>query len=102
MMFRHSPSFLTVCTIWLATVSTSSNSQVTSRPSSSAAAPVPQASVSQATDRSPLAKAEHLYRTGKLAEAAQEYNALLQTEPRNALACVGLVHVYLMQKKPAE
>ncbi|HWX43562.1 MAG TPA: aspartyl protease family protein [Blastocatellia bacterium] len=61
-----------------------------------------QAAGLQAGDPSPLAKADQLYRTGKLAAAAQEYNALLQAEPKSALAYVGLVHVYLKQKKPAE
>jgi predicted aspartyl protease/Flp pilus assembly protein TadD len=61
-----------------------------------------QATGLQAGDPSPLAKADQLYRTGKLAAAAQEYNSLLQAEPRSALAYAGLVRVYIKQRKPAE
>jgi tetratricopeptide (TPR) repeat protein len=52
--------------------------------------------------QSALAKAEQLYRTGQFEDAAQAYNAILQAEPRSVLAYVGLVRVYLKQKRPAE
>jgi tetratricopeptide (TPR) repeat protein len=83
-------------------MSISAQGQGTPGPANPATAQVAPASVPQAADQSPLAKAEQLYRTGKLAEAAQEYNALLQAEPKSVMAYVGLVHVYLRQKKPSE
>jgi tetratricopeptide (TPR) repeat protein len=49
-----------------------------------------------------LSTAEQLYRTGKLNEAAQAYQAIIQAEGKSPLAYVGLVRVYLKQKKPAE
>src|SRR5262249_53674811 len=46
---------------------------------------------------SPLDAAEQLYRTGKLDEAAQAYQAIIRAEGKSALAYVGLVRVYLKQ-----
>lgn len=83
-------------------MSISAQGQGTPGPANPATAQVATASVPQAADQSPLAKAKQLYRTGRLAEAAQEYNALLQAEPKSVMAYVGLVHVYLRQKKPSE
>ncbi len=46
-----------------------------------------------------FAKAQRLYRTGKLGEAENEYKALIEQDPQSALAYVGLVRVYLKQKR---
>jgi tetratricopeptide (TPR) repeat protein len=64
-----------------------------------AAPPIPKQSVSSP---SLLDNAEQLYRTGKLDEAAQAYQAIIHAESRSALAYVGLVRVFLKQKKTAE
>jgi len=69
----------------------------------SAQAPEVQSHLAKAPEvQSYLAKAAQFYRTGKLDEAAREYNGLIQAEPASALAYAGLVRVYLKQKKPAE
>jgi tetratricopeptide (TPR) repeat protein len=49
-----------------------------------------------------FAKAQHLYRAGKLGDAENEYRALLQGDPQSALAYVGLVRVYLKEKRVAD
>jgi hypothetical protein len=48
---------------------------------------------------SAFAKALQLYRTGKLSDAESEYKALIEQDPQSALAYVGLVRVYLKQKR---
>lgn len=101
-MYKRFVSFLLLYPICLVSMSISAQGQGTPGPANPATAQVAPASVPQAADQSPLAKADQLYRTGKLAEAAQEYNALLQAEPKSIMAYVGLVHVYLRQKKPSE
>lgn len=66
-------------------------------------APVPAAAAPSAVPISSraaaFAKALQLYRTGKLDEAEKEYKALIEGDSRSALAYVGLVRVYLKQKK---
>jgi tetratricopeptide (TPR) repeat protein len=57
----------------------------------SAATPSPRASA--------FAKALQLYRTGKLGDAENEYKAIIEGDPQSALAYVGLVRVYLKQKR---
>ena len=63
----------------------------------------PAAAVSTAVPPSPrsaaFAKALNLYRSGRLGDAENEYNDLLQGDPRSALAYVGLARVYLKQKR---
>src|SRR5262245_62384657 len=90
-MYKHFVSFLLLYPICLVSMSISAQGQGTPGPANPATAQVAPASAPQAADQSPLAKAEQLYRTGKLAEAAQEYNALLQAEPKSVMAYVGLV-----------
>src|SRR5262249_10767910 len=101
-IMRKHLSVLILCTLWILIVSAAADAQGPAVGSNSAAAVLTQSSVPQATQQSPLEKAEQLYRTGKFAAAAQEYDAVLQAEPKSALAYVGLVHVYLRQKKSTE
>jgi tetratricopeptide (TPR) repeat protein len=65
--------------------------------------PAAVAAVPPATRISPrsaaFAKALQLYRTGKLGDAENEYKALIEGDPQSALAYVGLVRVYLKQKR---
>jgi tetratricopeptide (TPR) repeat protein len=70
-------------------------------PAKSAAAAISTPAQAPAAE-SPMAKAEKLYRTGKFDDAAQAYTELSRAEPTSALAYVGLVRVYLRQKRPAE
>jgi tetratricopeptide (TPR) repeat protein len=70
--------------------------QVEKTPAQTPAAP---ASLS-ANDRSQ--KALQLFRKGKFDEAVQEYSAMQAADPRSAQPYVGLVRVYLKQKKTAE
>jgi len=66
-------------------------------------APLPPVATTAAVPTSPraaaFAKAQQLYRTGKLAEAENDYKALIERDPQSALAYVGLVRVYLKQKR---
>jgi tetratricopeptide (TPR) repeat protein len=48
-----------------------------------------------------LLDAQHLYRTGKLDAAIQEYTQL-ESGPQAALAYAGITHVYLAKKDPPE
>jgi tetratricopeptide (TPR) repeat protein len=101
-MLRHRSSYFILCAILFLGKSFSVHAQQLTETSPSLSAvlsPVPVQSLSTA---SPLAKAAELYRTGKFDSAAQEYNAILEREPNTALAYVGLVRVYLKQKKIAE
>jgi tetratricopeptide (TPR) repeat protein len=47
----------------------------------------------------PVSDAGILYREGRLDEAAQRYQQLLQVQPRSGEAYAGLAHVYLKQKR---
>ncbi len=51
---------------------------------------------------SSLSDAERLYRAGKFAAAAQEFNSLITSGSQPAIAYAGLTRVYLKEKKPAE
>jgi predicted aspartyl protease len=99
-MYMRTVSSPIVCAIWLVTMSAYAHGQ--GKPASLGSPASAPATGMQAGNPSPLAKADQLYRAGKIGDAAQEYNSLLQAEPKSALAYVGLVHVYLKQKKPAE
>lgn len=57
---------------------------------SSAVAPAPS---------TPMAAAVQLFRTGKFAEAEGAYNAILQSNPKSALAYVGLFRVLLRERR---
>ncbi|HYL98878.1 MAG TPA: aspartyl protease family protein [Blastocatellia bacterium] len=61
--------------------------------------PVPSAS---AAAPSSLTEAGHLYRTGNLDAALELYNRIVESDPKSALAYVGVARVYLKQNKPAE
>ena len=78
-------------------------------PNSAPTSPVPAAATAAAPTAAPIsprasafAKAQQFYRVGKLGDAENEYKALLQGDPRSALAYVGLVRVYLKQKRLAD
>jgi tetratricopeptide (TPR) repeat protein len=73
----------------------------TSSPSSAplAAAPVVPATAPATPRASAFAKAQQLYRTGKLSDAENDYKTLIEQDPQSALAYVGLVRVYLKQKR---
>jgi predicted Zn-dependent protease len=68
-------------------------------PSSTAATPPAAPSSPRA---SAFANALQLYRTGKLGDAENEYKALIKGDPQSALAYVGLVRVYLKQKRVSD
>jgi tetratricopeptide (TPR) repeat protein len=53
-------------------------------------------------DKTRLDHALQLFRNGKFDEASQEYSAIHLDDPQTAEALVGLVRVYLKQKKIAE
>jgi tetratricopeptide (TPR) repeat protein len=77
------------------------NSAPTSPAPAAAAAAVPSAKPTSPR-ASAFAKAQQLYRSGKLGDAENEYKALIQGDPQLALAYVGLVRVYLKQKRLAD
>src|SRR5215471_14389142 len=82
--------------VFFAAVS-SAAAQVVAPPAQSSTSAGPTAAQQAALD-----KAEHLYRTGKLDAAVEEYKRVIQTEPNSPLAYAGLVHVYIKLKKPPE
>jgi hypothetical protein len=86
---------LLLCVAWMggwAPVMRAQDASVAAQPGENSASP---------SVRS-LADAEHLYRTGKLDAAVQEYSALLAAGSQPALAYAGLERVDLKQKRPAE
>src|SRR6266481_4002595 len=101
-MFRRGTSAFGLCAILFLVSNSSVRAQSTTPPGQPPAPMVAPDAARAVAVQSPLAKAERLYRTGKFDAAAQEYNAIFQTEPQAALAYVGLVRVYLQQKKSAE
>jgi tetratricopeptide (TPR) repeat protein len=101
-MFIRQLTFIALSTTLLAGFSSSGRAQTTGESPQPLAAAVSQSSTQAPPDASALARATQLYRTGKLDSARQEYEAILQADPRAALAYVGLVRVYLRQKKPEE
>jgi tetratricopeptide (TPR) repeat protein len=99
-MLRCCISFFAFCALLFVGRSSSARAQTATgsgQPQATVASPVKDPAA-----QSSLAKAEQLYRTGKFDAATQEYNAILQVEPKSALAYVGLVRIYLKQKKAAE
>lgn len=50
----------------------------------------------------PLRDAQDLFRSGKFAEAESAFNAILQSNPKSALAYVGLTRLYLKQNRLAD
>src|SRR2546421_10478752 len=70
-----------------------------SSPASVAAASVVPATPPISPRAVAFARALQLYRTGKFGDAENEYKALIQEDPQSALAYVGLVRVYLKQKR---
>lgn len=101
-MLRRQISFFVLSTTLLAGISSSARAQTISETAQPPAVAVALSSTQAPPGTSPLAKAAQLYRVGKFDSAAQEYEAILQADPRAALAYVGLVRVYLKQKKIAE
>jgi tetratricopeptide (TPR) repeat protein len=71
-----------------------------------ALAPSPPPVVSQPAALSllpqPLRDAQELVRARKFAEAESAYNAILQANPKSALAYAGLTHLYLRQDRVAD
>jgi predicted aspartyl protease/Tfp pilus assembly protein PilF len=92
-MRRLNRVLLLLCLFWILAPSAA---HAQDSPPANAAAPSAPAAASPS-----IADAQHLYRTGKLDAAIQEY-ALLENGPQAALAYVGLERVYLKQKKTAE
>jgi len=101
-MLRRQISLFVLSTTLLAGITSSARAQTTSETAQPPAAVVPLSSTQAPSDTSPLAKASQLYRTGKFDSAVQEYEAILRADPHAALAYVGLVRIYLKQKKIAE
>ncbi len=56
----------------------------------------------KATAQASLEKAEQLYRTYQFEAAAEAFRAIIKSDEESVLAYVGLVRVYLKQKKPVE
>lgn len=101
-MLRRQISIFVLSTTLIAGISSSARAQTISETAQPPAVAVSFSTTQAPTGTSPLAKAAQLYRTGKFDSAAQEYEAILQADPHAALAYVGLVRVYLKQKKVAE
>jgi tetratricopeptide (TPR) repeat protein len=101
-MLRRQISLFVLSTTLLPGISSSARAQTISETSRPPAAAVSLSSTQAPSDTSPLAKASQLYRTGKFDSAVQEYEAILRADPHAALAYVGLVRIYLKQKKIAE
>lgn len=94
--------FFVLCAILCLAINSSARAQSTTETSRPPTAVVAPNRAEAATVRSSLEKAEQLYRTGKFDAAAEEFNAVIQAGPQSALGYVGLVRVYLKQKKSAD
>src|ERR1700737_1423734 len=95
-------SLLSLTMPFLPTFAQGADSAPTSPAQAAAASGVPLAtappSAAPSARATAFARAQKLYRNGKLGDAESEYKALLQGDPRSGLAYVGLVRVYLKQK----
>src|SRR5215470_15400519 len=80
-MYKRFVSSLLLYPICLVSMSISAQGQGTPGPANPATAQVAPASVPQAADQSPLAKAEQLYRAGKLAEPHRNTTLCFRLNP---------------------